>query len=77
MTSSLNYADLFGMSVGMVSDGDLLKFEDRKITLNDSEAYVNAKMLYNTEYYSQEIDDTIIVMKREKGNWYISNIKNK
>ena len=77
MTSALNYADLFGMSVGMISDDDLLKFENRKITINNSEAYVTTKMSYNTEYYSQEVDDTIIVMKCEKGNWYISNIKNK
>ncbi len=61
--------DIFGLGVGLLSDGELLRLEDREITfVSDTEAILSARAYY--EGYSGYTEDVSLRLVKEDGDWY-------
>lgn len=67
----VSISDLFGLGVGIMSDGDVLKLEQMDITIqSDTKATVSTTMHYK-DYetsYSETVKFTLV---KEDGDWYI------
>lgn len=66
-------SDLFGLSVGLVSEGELLQVEDLQITINSesSRATVTGSLCYSD--VANSYDQTIqLTMVKENGDWFIT-----
>lgn len=66
-------ADLFGLTVGLMSDGELLVVEDMQISVNSNgtratvELTLNYKDVSNTDTVYQQL-----TMVKENGDWYVT-----
>lgn len=71
----INISDLFGISVGSVSDEDILKATDRVITFkSDSLATVTITLSYKDNYSSMS-DKAVLTMVKEGRDWFIKTFK--
>ncbi len=68
-----NMNDLFGLSVGLLSDEDLLYITIDSIEVDGSKGVVYARIGFRG-YMSQE-SDVVIHMAKEGFKWYISDMK--
>ena len=72
-----NISDLFSVSVGVMSENDILNLKILKINITDKEnATVNATMNYKDKI-QQQSNNVVFTMVKEKGNWYIKDLENK
>ena len=66
-------ADLFGLTVGLMSDGELVRVEDMQISINgdNTRAEVSATLYYHDIEggYDMPLELTLI---KEDGDWYIT-----
>lgn len=73
---NINLSDIFGFTVGMISEGDLLKVS--KININftsDETADVNTVLSYSDKTGTGDFDEKVIIsMKKEKSDWFIEDI---
>ncbi len=77
VSSSLNFSDLFGFSVGTISgDGDLMTLEPtRLIFKEDGTAELYTDMTFSTTFASTE-ESLVFDLVKENGDWYISDMSN-
>lgn len=69
--------DIFGISVGMSSNGNILTVEIQQINIKDEHnAVVEATMSY-TDKIQNFSDEAIFTMLKEDGDWYIKNFEDK
>ena len=70
----ISMSDLFGMSVGFISEGDLLEVEVSEVKLvSDTSAIATVKMKYEDKYSSTS-EILYFVMLYEDGGLYIQNM---
>ena len=71
----VSLSDMFGLSVGTMSDDDILKIKDLTITI-DSETTATAEgvMSYNDKMASKT-DKVTFKMVKEDGDWFIKDMK--
>ncbi len=75
ISSAIDLYDLFGLSVGSVSDEELLRVETHSISFTDAGgADVCADISFQFAYGTQEVGTVILKMVKEKGKWYIDNM---
>ena len=70
---SIGLEDLFGLGVGLMTEGDLLEFENMEISIrSDTKATVTVTMSYNEPgaSYSEDVRFTLV---KENGDWFIKN----
>ena len=73
----LNIADLFGFSVGTVSNDDLLNIEIIQINILDEQnASIEVKMGYKDKM-SDFSTNAVFTMLKENGDWYIKDCRKK
>ncbi|MBO4938704.1 MAG: hypothetical protein J6C98_06870 [Oscillospiraceae bacterium] len=68
---NVSIADLFGLGIGVMSDGDVLQLRNMKINISsDTKATVSATMYYE-DYEGGYSDDVKFALVKEDGDWYI------
>ncbi len=67
-------SDLFSLSVGLMSEGDILNIEIIQMTVNNDKATVQGKISYHDTMQSDLSDDVIISMIRENNKWVINDM---
>lgn len=73
----ISISDLFGISIGIMSKGDVLMVDIRQINIQDgTTATVDVTMGYKDKLdaFSSE---AVFTMLKENGNWYIKNFEDK
>lgn len=71
----VDLGDLFGLSVGVVSEGELLQIHVKQIQIQGDTAKAYADMRYE-DIYGQQSDAVIFIMVKESNDWFIKDIKN-
>lgn len=74
---SIKLSDIFGVAVGVISEGDLLKASEMNITLtSDETANVNTVLSYSDKTGMGNFAEKVLIsMKKEKSDWFIEDIK--
>lgn len=74
---SIKLSDIFGVAVGVISEGDLLKASEMNITLtSDETANVNTVLSYSDKTGMGNFAEKVLIsMKKEKSDWLIEDIK--
>ncbi len=71
----INMSEIFGLSVGMVSNGDLLNIDDVNINIgSDNAATVSAILTYEDKYSGASSETVTFDMVKENDDWYISDM---
>lgn len=69
----VGFADLFGLTVGLMSDGELLQVQDVQISVNSNSTRADVKaMLHYADIngsYDMPLELSLI---KENGDWYIT-----
>lgn len=69
----IGLTELFGLTVGLVSDGDLLVIDDMQISIDSNGTKATVELTLNYKDVSNE--DTVyqqLTMVKENGDWYIT-----
>ncbi len=74
---SINLSDMFGFSVGVISEGNLFEVGDMNITLtSDETADVSTVLSYSDKTDKGNSEEKVIIsMKKEKSDWFIEDIE--
>lgn len=73
----VSLSDLFGFSVGIISDDDLLSAEISNINISDEEnAAVDVTLSYK-DMQSELSEDCTFIMLKEDGDWFIKDLESK
>lgn len=77
MGIDVSFSDLFGLSVGIMSDGDMLALDNMQTEiLSDESAKVYADMSYHDKVTKNGTPQKVcIVMQKEKSDWFIRDMK--
>jgi hypothetical protein len=73
----IDLSDIFSLTVGVESEGDLLTVSNMNININsDNSAQVSANLTYESKSkISNSSENVCFIMKKEKSDWFIQDIK--
>lgn len=75
LSDLFDFSDLFGISVGTISEDDILTVDIQEIIIEDeTHATVNVTISYNTNIADLS-EDAYFTMLKENGDWYIKNLE--
>lgn len=68
---SVNMSDLFGLSIGLIPDGDALRLENTRIAIKSSTTAVVYATMYYHDLETDYSEDVQIKLVKEDGDWFI------
>ncbi|MBQ2933855.1 MAG: hypothetical protein IJE02_04525 [Clostridia bacterium] len=75
-TGGVEVSDVFGISIGTMSEGDILTVDIQEIKINDERATVEVLASYK-DAAAGFSEPAVFTMKKEDRDWYIKNFEDK